>query len=50
MLENSTLHTEKLNEILCCLLQQDVINKEDYASHSFRFAAATTAAAAGIPA
>ena len=48
-LEISTNYTEKPNEILHCLLQQDMINKADYASHSFRISVATTAAAAGIP-
>lgn len=33
-----------------CSLQQGGINQADYALHSFRIGAATTAAAAGIPA
>ena len=32
------------------LFQQGGINQSNYASHSFRIGAATTAAAAGIPA
>ena len=44
------LTQKKLNEILHCLLQQGGINQADYASHSFRIGAATTSAAAGIPA
>ena len=39
-----------VNEVLCYLLQQGGINQANYASHSFRIGAATTAAAAGIPA
>ena len=44
------LTQKKLNEILRYLLQQGGINQADYASHSFRVGAATTAAAMGIPA
>ena len=44
------LTQKKLNGILRCLLQQGGVNQADYASHSFRIGAATTAAAAGIPA
>ena len=44
------LTQKKLNEILHCLLQQGGINQVDYASHTFRIGAATTAATAGIPA
>ena len=43
------LSREKLNVVLCQLLQQAGLNQSDYASHSFRIGAATTAAAAGIP-
>ena len=39
-----------LNEVLRYLLQQGDINQANYASHSFRIGAATTAAAVGIPA
>ena len=45
-----SLTQKKLNEVLRCLLQQGGVNQADYASHSFRIGAATTAAAAGIPA
>ena len=44
------LTQKKLNEILRCLLKQGGINQADYASHSYRIGAATTAAEAGIPA
>ena len=44
------LTQKKLNDTLRCLLQQGGINQSNYASHSFRIGAATTAAAAGIPA
>ena len=44
------LTQKKLNDMLRYLLQQGGINQSNYASHSFRIGAATTAAAAGIPA
>ena len=45
------LTQKNLNAILLrCLLQQGGINQADYASHSFRIGAATTAAATDIPA
>ena len=44
------LTQKKLNDTLHYLLQQGGINQSNYASHSFRIGAATTAAAAGIPA
>jgi len=41
------LTQNKLNKIICHLLQQGGINQTNYASHSFRIDTATTAAAAG---
>ena len=46
----SPLTQQKLNTELRHLLQQGGFNHENYASHSFRIGAATTAAAAGLPA
>ena len=43
------LTQNKVNKVLRHLLQQSGINDGNYASHSFRIGAATTAAAAGIP-
>ena len=45
----SPLTCERLDTVICCLLQQAGLNQSDYASQSFRVGAATTAAAAGLP-
>ena len=44
-----SLLREKLNAVLHQLLRRSGLNQSDYASHSFRIGAATTAAAAWIP-
>ena len=46
----SPLTQKKLNAVIRHLLHQGGINELSYASHSFRIGAATTAAAAGLPA
>jgi len=38
-----------LNKTLCHMLMQGGLNQSNFASHSFRIGASTTAAAAGIP-
>ena len=43
------LTREKLNTVICKLLQQAGCNQSDYTSHSFQIGAATTAAATGLP-
>ena len=43
------LSCEKLSTVLRQLLQRAGLNQTDYAPHSFRIGAATTAAVAGIP-
>ena len=45
----SPLTREKLNAVICNLLQQAGCNQSHYASHSFQIGAATTAVAAGLP-
>ena len=45
------LTQKKINTVICHLLQQGGFNQGNYASHSFRIDATTTAAAAaGLPA
>ena len=45
----SPLSCDQLNTVLYHLLQQAGLTQSNYASHSFRIGAATTATAAGLP-